>query len=148
MATILLVDDEKILRTLVGVALRRQDHTVIEAASARRAIEKARKQPDRVDLLIVDLSLPRMSGRELAARLREQYPGMVALFLARNARPPRAEEPADAAGCRVLREPFNIRDLIGEVARLLDLPEGTRMPPASSRRAAPGKAMANGDSRS
>lgn len=148
MATILLVDDEKILRTLLGVALRRQDHTVIEAGGGRRAIEKARKHAAPIDLLIADFSLPRMSGLDLAVKLRERNPEMAALLLARNPRPPRAEQPAEAAGCSVLREPFHIRDLIGEVARLLDLPEGTRMPPASSRGAdaEPGRAVANGDS--
>ena len=130
MATILLVDDEKILRTLLGVALRRQDHTVIEANSARRAIDRARKHAAPLDLLIADFSLPRMSGLELAAKLQEKHPRMATLLLARNPRSARAGQPAEAAGCSVLREPFHIRDLIGEVARLLDLPEGTRMPPA------------------
>jgi len=148
MATILLVDDEKILRTLIGVALRRQDHTVIEAGSGRRAIEQARKHGAPLDLLIADFSLPRMSGLELAAKLQGENPRMAALLLARNPRPARLEQPAETAGCGVLREPFHIRDLIGEVARLLDLPEGTRMPPASSHGAdsEPGRAVANGDS--
>ncbi|MCP5118708.1 MAG: response regulator, partial [bacterium] len=65
MATILLVDDEKIIRTLVRVALEQHDYHVLEAGSGRRAIAVARKHSGPVDLLLAELSLPRMSGVEL-----------------------------------------------------------------------------------
>jgi DNA-binding NtrC family response regulator len=132
MATILLVDDEKILRTLMSVALRRGNHTVIEARGGRRALAAARKQTKQVDLLISELALPAMSALDLVRKLAEEHPRLPALFLSRSPHPAKLEERARAEGYTVLRQPFDMPTLLAETARLLDLPEGTRKPAARS----------------
>ena len=91
MPTILLVDDEKILRTLVRVALERRGHQVIEAQTGRRASTLARRHQGPIDLLVAELTLPRMSGLALAESLAAERPEMGTLFLSRA---PRSERRA------------------------------------------------------
>lgn len=132
MATILLVDDEKILRTLMAVALRRQEHAVLEAGTGRRAITVARKHGAAIDLLLSELSLPRMSGLDLAEKLAAQHPRMGAIFLSRGPHPAPLEAKARAVGYTVMPEPFNMEALLEQVQRQLGVPEGARKPPARS----------------
>ena len=131
MPSILLVDDERIVRTLLAVALRRRHHEVLEAGTARRAIKVA-ANADRIDLLVSELSLPRMSGIDLAAKLGEQHQRMRVLFLSRTPHPEHTEERARASGYTVLREPFTVSDLLATVAKLLDAPADVRKPARSA----------------
>ena len=81
LVTILLVNDEKIVRTLVAVALRRQRYDVLEAATARRAVTLARNHRGAIDLLLTQLSIPGMNGLELARHLGTENPELRSLFL-------------------------------------------------------------------
>jgi len=145
-ATILLVDDEKILRTLVGFALRRQKHHVLEAASGRRAVTLARRHSGPIELLVAELSLPRMSGLALAGKLAAAFPAMKSLFLSRSPHSVRLEERARAEGNLVLREPFEIPELVAQVSSLLGIPAGARKPPArTSEAAGRSRQTANGE---
>lgn len=124
-ATILLVDDEKIMRTLMRMALEQQDHEVLEAASSRRALKVARARSGAVDLLVAEIALPGTNGFELAKRLRTECPGMRTLFLSRS---PRAAE----LGEMVLKQPFDMEALVAAVHGQLGEPASRRKPPARS----------------
>ena len=71
-ATILVVEDEAGIRALVRKILRRQNYEVIEAANGEEALAICRDNPAEIDLLITDVIMPQMGGRDLADRLREQ----------------------------------------------------------------------------
>ena len=131
MATILLVDDERIVRTLMAVALRRQDHTVIEAGTGQRALTALAREKLHPDLLIAELSLPHMSAIELARKLKADFPNLKAILLSRSPHPIRLEERAARDGHTVLREPFDFSTIVGQVAHILDEPR-TRKPATSS----------------
>jgi DNA-binding response OmpR family regulator len=124
-ATILLVEDEKIMRTLMRVALEKQDHEVLEAASSRRALALARSRAGTIDLVVAQLALPKMNGAELAEALRAERPGLRALLVARSAG-------AAPAGENVLRQPFDLGALVAAVEEQLGRPAGRRKPPARS----------------
>lgn len=124
-ATILLVEDEKILRTLLRVALEQRDHEVLEAASSRRALALARSHAGVIDLLIAQVALPKMNGAELAAALRAERPGLRALLVARSAAVPESAE-------RVLRQPFDLEALVAAVDEQLGRPAPRRKPPVRS----------------
>ncbi len=68
MATILVVDDEPSIRTLVRATLERAGYHVIEAADGTHALQKAQSQ--RPDLILLDIALPQLSGLEVCRRLR------------------------------------------------------------------------------
>ncbi len=130
--TILLVNDEKIVRTLVAVALRRQRYDVLEAATARRAVTVARNHRGPIDLLLAQLSLPGMNGLELARRLGTEKPELRSLFLSRWPHPVRLEQRAREEARSVVREPFEMDHLLEEVARVLGIVAGRRKPAARS----------------
>lgn len=132
MATILLVDDEKILRTLLAVALKRHHHRVLEAGGGRRALRLAGHAGGSIDLLVSELALPRMSALELTSKLAASHPSLRALFLSRSPHPQRLEERARSAGYAVLREPFAVADLQARIAQLLEHPAQARKPVARS----------------
>jgi DNA-binding response OmpR family regulator len=77
MATILVVDDEQPIREIVTRALERRGHSVIACPSASSAEQTAGP----VDLLLVDLVLPDVNGRELAKSLRRRWPSLPVILM-------------------------------------------------------------------
>ena len=78
--TILLIEDDDPVRELMIEVLEEEGYTVLEASHPRRAFEWAERHPGGIDLLVTDLSLPGMNGREAAARLRAQHPDVKVVF--------------------------------------------------------------------
>ena len=79
--TILIADDECSVREVVGLALRRHGYEVLEAADGRQALELAAAHSSRIHLLLTDLRMPVMDGRELAERLKRKHPETKILFM-------------------------------------------------------------------
>jgi CheY-like chemotaxis protein len=79
--TVLLVEDEALLRRLVRAVLEEHGYDVIEAASGEEALELSRRYPGRIDLVLSDVLMPRMHGTELVPRLLARRPGMRVLFM-------------------------------------------------------------------
>jgi PAS domain S-box-containing protein len=77
---VLLVEDEPLVRYMMKRALEEAGYGVIEAADAAEALEIARAMTEKVSLLLTDVIMPRMGGRELATRIRELIPGIRVLF--------------------------------------------------------------------
>jgi CheY-like chemotaxis protein len=77
MSTILVVDDEQPIRELVTRVLERRGHRVIACSNAASALEAAGP----VDLLLVDLVLPEVNGRELAETLRKRWPNLPVILM-------------------------------------------------------------------
>ncbi|HSW29699.1 MAG TPA: response regulator [Longimicrobiales bacterium] len=80
-ATILVLDDDIELRSGTVRALARAGHRVLAAATAAEALRIAADWPATIDLLICDLVLPGLSGREAANALQAHRPGMKVLFI-------------------------------------------------------------------
>lgn len=144
MATILLVDDEKILRTLMRVALERENHQVFEAASSSRALALARQHTGGIDLLIAEIALRSKNGIQLAEALETKHPGIRCLFLSRFPHAADLVEDARLSGRQVVREPFDIRALLDHVNRTLGALENgaARKPPVRSQESASPKRRA------
>jgi two-component system, cell cycle sensor histidine kinase and response regulator CckA len=79
--TILLVEDEPEVRNLVEKLLAMQGYTVLVAASPSEALQLCEKERRRIDLLLTDVVMPDMSGRELARRLEPSRPEMRVLYM-------------------------------------------------------------------
>jgi two-component system chemotaxis response regulator CheY len=109
LSTILVVDDEPNVRFLVRVTLERAGYEIVEAGNGVAALERMRES--RPDLVITDLMMPVMSGRELIERLRAD-PATAStpiLILSANSRLLVGE--ADA----MLSKPFDLEDLVEQV---------------------------------
>jgi len=79
--TILLVEDDSQLRTLARTILLRQGYRVLDAGDPSEAIKVSASFDGRIDLLLSDVVMPRMSGRDLAARVLEARPDMCVLYM-------------------------------------------------------------------
>jgi CheY-like chemotaxis protein len=79
--SILVVEDEEMLRKLACHVLRSQGYSILEAANAGEALLLCEKYPEPIPLMITDVVMPQMSGPELAARLRSLRPEMRVLYM-------------------------------------------------------------------
>jgi signal transduction histidine kinase len=79
--TILLVEDEELLRSLERKMLEQRGYTVLEAQSVGHAFEIARDHKGAIDLLLTDVVMPELSGRELAKQLAVERPEMRILYM-------------------------------------------------------------------
>ena len=123
MATILLVDDEDLLREGVREILEMSDHTVIEAGDGQQALEKF--AVNNVDLVITDVVMPNMDGVDFVSRLRESFPAVPILTISGGSRVVSARFGLDSAllsGANdSLTKPFNARQLLEKVQKLLEI---------------------------
>ena len=79
--TLLLVEDEEAVRRLTRRALEARGYIVLEAASPGHALELAERHDGEIDIVVSDVVMPEMNGRDLVARLREVRPQMRVLFV-------------------------------------------------------------------
>jgi PAS domain S-box-containing protein len=79
--TILVAEDEPAVRALVRNTLERQGYRVLEARDGGEALALAQEYPGRIDLLLTDVAMPVMDGRELATRLRNSFTGMRVIYM-------------------------------------------------------------------
>jgi CheY-like chemotaxis protein len=118
--TVLIAEDQVALRNLVAQALRDLGYDVIATADGEAAVEEFRARRD-VRLVILDVVMPRLGGREAYARIKAIDPTMCALFVTGYA--PESSLVADLVGqpgVAVLDKPFRLDDLARLVRRLLD----------------------------
>lgn len=79
--TVLVVEDEPAVRELARQVLVRYGCRVLSAADAQEALSLAKKGTELIDVLLTDVVMPNMSGRELAVRLREQRPDLKVVYM-------------------------------------------------------------------
>jgi two-component system cell cycle sensor histidine kinase/response regulator CckA len=79
--TILLVEDEDAVRAIALLALQTHGYTVLHSDRGRTALAISQAHEARIDLLVTDVVMPEMSGRELADALRLQHPGIKVLYM-------------------------------------------------------------------
>ncbi len=115
--TILVVEDEPSVRNLAVRVLERQGYEVLEAGDGAEALEVAAASGCPIDLLLSDLVMPGMGGRELARRMRSLRPDTVILLMSGYDDEMVAGQIAE--GDDFLPKPFTPADLIGRVAQLL-----------------------------
>ena len=77
---VLVVEDENSIRYIMARTLRECGYTVLEAAGGPQALEILQEQSAPVNLIIADVVMPQMSGRELAERVLERWPDVPILF--------------------------------------------------------------------
>ena len=116
---ILLVEDEKELRALLAETLGDLGYTVLQAANGEEAIELAKSALASIDMLITDMVMPRMNGRELSKALRARRPGLPVLFISGYSDVIPSEEEFFNVTTQFLQKPFNSESLGHRVRELL-----------------------------
>lgn len=120
--TILVVDDEPLVRAFVSRALKDRGYGVIEADSAERAMERLmfRRQP--LALLLSDVGLPGVSGADLVRQARLVKPGLPTLLISATPKQSLVRDGVIREGTDLLQKPFSIADLFAKLEKLLPQP--------------------------
>jgi signal transduction histidine kinase len=121
--TILLADDEQPLRRLARILLERRGYRVLEAASGADALSVWAAHGSEIDLLVTDMIMPGgLSGRELAARLREQNPGLKIIYTTGYSPDVLGSNLTLSDASNFLAKPYDPEKLIQTVRACLDAP--------------------------
>ncbi len=120
--TVLLVEDEPLVRNLVSEVLRKSGYEVLEFGNGREAIARARHHAGPIQLLVTDVVMPGMSGIELSRQLAEAQEGLRILFLSGYSDDLVVRQGALLPGRAFLQKPFTPDSLLRAVRALLDAP--------------------------
>ena len=118
--TILLVEDEDAVRELTALLLETQGYRVLQAGSAEEALRLAGTRREKLDLLLTDLVLPGMSGRELAEALRSRGPGLKVLFQSGYTGEMMVRGGTVRGGMAFLQKPFTLKTLSSKIREVLE----------------------------
>ncbi|MGE5567585.1 MAG: response regulator [Rhodospirillales bacterium] len=118
--TILLVEDEEEVRRLAREMLARQGYRVIEAGSGAEAMRIWHKRRGSIDMLLTDVVMPRMSGRELADKMRESRPDLKVMYMSGYTDDVIARHGVLDSGTAFLSKPFTSEALSRKVRSVLD----------------------------
>jgi PAS domain S-box-containing protein len=122
--TILLVEDETVVRQLVAEILETTGYTVLQAGDGPSALELLRRHADPVELLVTDVVMPGMSGPEVAKAVTAMRPGMQVLYTSGYTDQAIGHHGVLEPGIAFLQKPFSADDLTSKVRGLLDEPAG------------------------
>jgi PAS domain S-box-containing protein len=120
--TILLVEDEDSVRVVATGALERRGYRVLAAADGEAAIAISRAFPGRIDMLVSDVVMPGLNGRELAEQLEIMRPGLRVLFVSGYTDDAVLRTGISMDERTFLQKPFTSLDLARRVRAVLDLP--------------------------
>jgi len=120
--TVLVVEDQDGIRDIVRESLRRNGYNVLIAVDGNEALQMASAYPDPIHLLVTDLVMPNIGGRELAQRLTPLRPGMKVLFMSGYSEHSTLNIEATNDSATILQKPFSLDALARLVRRVLDDP--------------------------
>jgi PAS domain S-box-containing protein len=118
--TVLLVEDNDALRELSINLLSGHGYKVLDARNARSAITVSEQYPEAIDLLLTDVIMPDLNGRELAIRLTTSRPAMKALFMSGYPGGLMADHEVYSPEASLLQKPFSKSDLLSKVRSVLE----------------------------
>lgn len=117
--TVMVLEDDHDLRRGVTRVLQLQGYHVVEAASAHEALTALDEHPDPIDVLLCDLVLPGLDGREAAILLQAKRPGMKILFTSGYLSHGSGRQDLINAGQPFLQKPFDVPGLVSALDALL-----------------------------
>jgi len=120
--TILLVEDEESIRLLVLGILRSRGYTVLEAGRPLDALEISRTLDEPIHLLLTDVIMPQMSGREVAEHISAARPDTKVLYMSGYTDQAIAHHGVLNPGVPFLQKPFTPETLAQKVREVLDIP--------------------------
>ncbi len=128
--TLLLVEDQNPVRELARRFLEMAGYRILEASSGPAALGVSREFTGQIHLMVTDVVMPRMSGRELALTLASERPQMKVLYMSGHTEEAIVHHGVLKEGVEFLQKPFSQRDLLGRVRRILDADTQRLTPPS------------------
>jgi len=118
--TVLLVEDEETILNLGRTILEGLGYRVLTAGAPSQAVRLAEEHPGAIDLLITDVVMPEMNGRDLAEKIKSIRPELKCLFMSGYTANVIVHRGVLAEGVRFIQKPFSMRDLAEKVRQVLD----------------------------
>jgi two-component system, cell cycle sensor histidine kinase and response regulator CckA len=118
--TVLLVEDEEAIREVTRRILERNGYRVLTASGGSQALELAAQESVDIDLLITDVIMPQMLGKEVADRLQALRPGIRVLYMSGYAHPVLTSQGTLDPGVTLIDKPFTEAGLIGKIHQVLE----------------------------
>jgi two-component system cell cycle sensor histidine kinase/response regulator CckA len=123
--TILIVEDDQALRTLLGHFFGLYGYAVLEARDGDEALQLCERHQGPIHIMLTDVVMPRMSGRELAERLSPSHPEMQVFYMSGYADSDLAPFGIPDLSESIIPKPFRPLDLVRKVREFLDTPKET-----------------------
>ena len=117
---VLLVEDEPAIMNMGTLMLEKLGYNLLAADNPNKAIQYAEEQTDPLQLLITDVVMPEMNGRDLADRLRSIYPDIKVLFMSGYTANVIAHRGVLDEGVDFMQKPFSLKDLADKVRDVLE----------------------------
>jgi DNA-binding NtrC family response regulator len=114
-STVLLVEDDEIMRSLTRQLLQQHGYTVVEADDGKSALEWVESHPDPIDLVLTDVVMRRMSGPELVERLSASHPNLKVIYMSGYTGELIAEREVLNRGITLLEKPFTRTALLNTI---------------------------------
>jgi len=118
--TIMIVDDEPALRSLMRISLTERGYTVMEAGDGLEALELYTKHGGTIDMVLIDLIMPKLGGRETYLRLKELNPAIKALFATGYGIDDQTQELLATGVLGIIKKPYEMTAVESEIRKVLD----------------------------
>ncbi|MGH9016217.1 MAG: ATP-binding protein [Acidimicrobiales bacterium] len=118
--TVLVVEDEEAMREVARRILTRHGHTVLTAANGLEAITIAEEHREEITLLLTDVVMPHMLGKEVAERVRTIRPSVRVVYMSGYAQPVLASQGTLDPGVILVGKPFSEESLVAKVREAID----------------------------
>ncbi len=118
--TVLLVEDDSQVRTVAAAALKMSGYEVLVAASGDEALLICEQSNSKIDLLLTDVVMPRMSGQELSDRLKTMRPDTRVLYMSGYSEDAIIHHGVMEMGAEFIEKPFSIESLTRKIRQMLD----------------------------
>jgi PAS domain S-box-containing protein len=117
--TVLLVEDDNMVRWMTTQTLELSGYTVIQAESPREAIDLCEKEETAIDLILTDVVMPGMNGREMMEIIRLIRPGIRTLYMSGYTRDLVAQRGVVDEGMHFIQKPFNMTTLVDKINEVM-----------------------------
>jgi len=118
--TILLVEDEPTILRMTRMMLERKGYSVLPAATPAEAVDLAKTHAEKIHLLMSDVVMPEMNGRDLAGQITNLYPDIRLLFMSGYTSNVIAHHGVLDDGVAFIQKPFSMADMTAKVREVLD----------------------------
>jgi CheY-like chemotaxis protein len=120
MATVLVVEDRPEVRGLAVHALQESGYRILEAAEGSQALQVAKDYPGPIHLLLTDVVMPHMTGKELAEHLRQLRPEIKVLYMSGYSADVLSSRGSLSAAESYIAKPFSLASLLAKVQEVLE----------------------------
>ncbi|HCE42639.1 MAG TPA: hypothetical protein DET40_03730 [Lentisphaeria bacterium] len=117
--TVLIVEDEPSVLRIVSSELKRNGYNIIESEGGAEALEMARKHKGRIDILLTDVIMPVMDGKELYVRLSEIHPEIKVMYMSGHTYDVLSQHDIQAPDAQFISKPFSMEILRKKIQNLL-----------------------------